>query len=331
MPRPKKDSELLHCRHDKNISEGMKLMNIKELQTFLKKCNCGIEFKKDERGERYEEYKDRYYLYAWPTSACGSGSFYFQNNRYFIIEPSDFDRPRFEEREVSEQEFIKEVLDFFIYHDDQYNIREKNPDVYEQINALYEQNKETLTSQIVFNRIIPFLPSDWSQLIFYAGYTTGSYSMKFYYKETGNHEYIDCFSIPGISKADLIKLFMDIDKTLSMDRILSDKKMWTIFTLTANSSGYIKSDYEYEDHSEDLVKFEATWERRYLRDSELVKTIHSETWGLELAIYRDDNGYFIVPAGNFDDNDIKCLGFSKNEADEYTKYINSPENYIEFA
>lgn len=46
--------------------------------------------------------------------------------------------------------------------------------------------------QKVFDMVKPFLINEWKKMVLYVGYTTGSYSMKFYTLDT-NGKYTDCF------------------------------------------------------------------------------------------------------------------------------------------
>lgn len=118
--------------------------------------------------------------------------------------------------------------------------------------------------QTIFDKVVDFLPDGWKKMIFFAEYTTGSYTMKFY-SENGNKEFLDCFSMPGVSKASLIKLFMEIDRDLSAQRKkLTSERTWTVFTMSVDSDGHMKTYYDYDDHSEDMVAFEKHWEAKYL-------------------------------------------------------------------
>ena len=86
--------------------------------------------------------------------------------------------------------------------------------------------------------------------------------MKFYAKL--NDEYIDCFSFEGVSKATLIKLFMKIDKVLKSERDkLSEKDKWTVFTMSVDSNGAMKTFFDYNDHSEDMIAFVEVIESDY--------------------------------------------------------------------
>lgn len=116
----------------------------------------------------------------------------------------------------------------------------------------------------IFEKVVDFLPEDWKNMVFFAGYTEGSYTMKFY-SENGNNEYVDCYKMPGASKVSLIKAFMDIDKVLAPQRKeLGKDKAWTVLTMKVDSDGHVKADYDYEDHSENMVSFEKAWEAKYL-------------------------------------------------------------------
>lgn len=117
--------------------------------------------------------------------------------------------------------------------------------------------------QNVFDLIQDYLPDGWENTVLFAGYTKGSYTMKFYAKL--NDEYIDCFSFEGTSKATLIKLFMKIDKVLKAERDkLSGKDKWTVFTMSVDSNGAMKTFFDYNDHSEDMIAFEKEWQKKYL-------------------------------------------------------------------
>lgn len=120
------------------------------------------------------------------------------------------------------------------------------------------------TFQEVFDLIQDFLPQNWKETIFFAGYTKGSYSMK-YYCRVGDGTFIDCFSFDDVSRADLLKLFINIDKILSKERASFDEKnRWTILTMIVDDSGKMKTEFDYDDHSEDMIAYENVWKKKYL-------------------------------------------------------------------
>ena len=123
--------------------------------------------------------------------------------------------------------------------------------------------KENNIFQNVFDLIQDYLPDGWKKTVLFVGYTKGSYSMKFYAKT--NSKYIDCFSFAGVSKADLIKLFMKIDKVLKAERDkLTGKDKWTVFTMLVDSTGTMKTFFDYDDHSDDMIEYEKKWKKKYL-------------------------------------------------------------------
>lgn len=118
--------------------------------------------------------------------------------------------------------------------------------------------------QSVFDIISDFLPEGWDRMVFFAGYTKGSYSMKFYSK-VKKGEFVDCFNLPGVSKAELIKSFMEIDRILSKSRAeLGEVNTWTVFSMSVDGNGKMKTDFEYDDHSEDMVAYEKKWAEKHL-------------------------------------------------------------------
>ena len=119
--------------------------------------------------------------------------------------------------------------------------------------------------QKVFDLIQPYLPEGWEKLILYVAYTTGSYSMKFY---TADYDgiYTDCFCQKNVNRAQLIKLFMEIDKILTMKRnSLDEKNKWSVMTMTVHSSGKIKAEFDYTDISKKAIEYEQNWREKYLK------------------------------------------------------------------
>ncbi len=118
--------------------------------------------------------------------------------------------------------------------------------------------------QKVFNKLIDTLPLNWDKMIFYVAYMTGSYSMKYYSKQK-NGEYVDCFNLETINRAELLKLFVELDGLLSEERSnLEDKDLWTVFTMVVDSDGKMKADFDYEDISTNSIDYEKLWKSKYL-------------------------------------------------------------------
>lgn len=119
--------------------------------------------------------------------------------------------------------------------------------------------------QNIFNKLQEFLPEKWSKVVLYIGYTAGSYTMK-YYTADSKGVYTDCFSQKGVNKADLIKLFMELDKICKKERMdLVDKNRWTVLSMVVDSDGNMKTDFDYADISENAITYEQGWKEKYLK------------------------------------------------------------------
>ena len=118
--------------------------------------------------------------------------------------------------------------------------------------------------QIIFDKLQEVVPVKWYKIVFYAGYTKGSYSMK-YYVDMGNGKYIDCFSLDGISNMQLMKLFVSIDKEIAEVRTkLDELEKWNVLTMIIDSKGSFKTDFDYNDISDNSISYEKDWKKRYL-------------------------------------------------------------------
>lgn len=118
--------------------------------------------------------------------------------------------------------------------------------------------------QKIFDILESVLPVGWKKMILFVGYTVGSYTMK-YYTSDKNGVYTDCFSQPGVNKAQLIKMFMEIDKELSVERKqLNDKNKWTVMTIIVDADGKMKTEYDYSDISQNAIAYEHKWKDKYI-------------------------------------------------------------------
>ncbi len=118
--------------------------------------------------------------------------------------------------------------------------------------------------QIIFDILQPALPDGWKKVVLFVGYTAGSYTMK-YYTSDAEGVYTDCFCQKGASKAQLIKLFMSIDKAVSTERkVLDEKNRWSVMTMIVCSDGSMKTEFDYSDISENAIAYERSWKEKYL-------------------------------------------------------------------
>lgn len=118
--------------------------------------------------------------------------------------------------------------------------------------------------QSIVNILQTVFPKEWDRIVFYAEYTTGSYSMKYYFKSESD-EYKDCYSIKEFNKAQFVKVYKEINKILSKERDnLSDENKWFAFTLILNADGKFKSEFDYNSHEEKVLQFQEDWKKKYL-------------------------------------------------------------------
>lgn len=117
--------------------------------------------------------------------------------------------------------------------------------------------------QELFDKILPYLPEKWKALTFFAGYTEGSYSMNFYVRNSED-EYCDCFQLSTITRACIVKLFADINKVLVKERENMEKRdKWTILTMMVDSDGNMKTEFDYRNHAEDMIRCENEWKKKF--------------------------------------------------------------------
>ena len=118
--------------------------------------------------------------------------------------------------------------------------------------------------QKIFDILQPIFPDGWENMIFYVAYTKGSYTMK-YYTSDNTGIYVDCFKNSEVDRGKLIKMFMEIDKTLSEERnLLEEKDKWTVMTMLVDSNGKMKSEFDYLDISENSIEYERKWKEKYI-------------------------------------------------------------------
>lgn len=118
--------------------------------------------------------------------------------------------------------------------------------------------------QKVYDVLAGLLPAKWMKVIFRADYTEGSYSMK-YYVAVDDGKFIDCYSLPEVSRPQIIQAFKEINKFLSSSRAnLPEKDKWSILTMTINANGSFKTDFDYADISESTISYTEDWEKKYL-------------------------------------------------------------------
>ena len=122
-----------------------------------------------------------------------------------------------------------------------------------------------LNYQAIFDVLQDVLPPVWEKVVFYAEYTEGSYSMKYFVNINGG-SFVDCYQLKEFSKAQIIKVFMNIDKMISPIRSQMEKgKRWNVLTLIVDASGKFRTEFDYADISENTISYHEEWKDKYLK------------------------------------------------------------------
>ena len=122
-----------------------------------------------------------------------------------------------------------------------------------------------LDYQAIFDVLQDVLPPVWEKVVFYAEYTEGSYSMKYFVNINGG-SFVDCYQLKEFSKAQIIKVFMNIDKMISPIRSQMEKgKRWNVLTLIVDASGKFGTEFDYADISENTISYHEAWKDKYLK------------------------------------------------------------------
>ena len=119
------------------------------------------------------------------------------------------------------------------------------------------------TYQNIFDLIQDHLPPMWKKVVLYAGYSTGSFSINFHVMNMDG-SYTDCHKLGISTKAQLIKLFMEINNVIKSSRKSVNLEAWTVFTMIVENNGNMITHFDYEDISESPIAHEKKWKEIYL-------------------------------------------------------------------
>lgn len=118
--------------------------------------------------------------------------------------------------------------------------------------------------QRLFDLISPYLPTGWRTTVVYAEFGETSYSIEFYVACKPD-AFIKCFDLPGIDEDELLDSFDDVANILLEQR--ADQTMgkpWSNMTMTIQSTGDMKTDYDYTSPDKLTFEHKQTWKERYL-------------------------------------------------------------------
>ena len=99
--------------------------------------------------------------------------------------------------------------------------------------------------QKIYETLDDVLPQKWEKIVFTALYGEESYEMK-YYADSGDGNMKDCFELAVVSKSQLIKTFIALNKIIAPERnALEPKHKWKKMTLNISANGEFNADFEY--------------------------------------------------------------------------------------
>ena len=117
--------------------------------------------------------------------------------------------------------------------------------------------------QKIFSELDRYLPENWDKVVAYFEYGEESYSFSFFVKE--REKYTKCYDLPGVSQGDIMKSFSSIDKILCAERKKNKSGLWSTMTMTIESNGHMKTDYDYSDLSTGTYQYKKNWKEKYLK------------------------------------------------------------------
>lgn len=119
--------------------------------------------------------------------------------------------------------------------------------------------------QKIFDILQETMETDWFRIIFYAGYADNNYSMK-YFVDAGEGRLRSCFEMPGFSMAEITKTFARMNNVISEERNkMGDQEKWTALTMIVDSTGEMKTFFDYTDLNENSIEYEKQWKKTYMK------------------------------------------------------------------
>ena len=67
-----------------------------------------------------------------------------------------------------------------------------------------------------------------------------------------------------IYQAQLLSYKVTIRYIPASDQTQADKDKWSSLTMRVEKNGAMKTDFDYEDHTDDMVLYEKKWKEKYL-------------------------------------------------------------------
>ena len=116
----------------------------------------------------------------------------------------------------------------------------------------------------LLDELLDVVPANWKKVVLHAEYTATSYSFKYFVNS--EDKYIDCFDLKGIDETLLIQKFMKLDEIIRPSRAgLSGKNKWSVMTVVFQNDGNFKTEFDYDDISENSIEYFQKWKTKYLK------------------------------------------------------------------
>ena len=106
------------------------------------------------------------------------------------------------------------------------------------------------------------LPSNWEKVVLFGQIEESSYELFFYVKI--ENKYVQCFELEKtheITRKDLRSIFK---KLFNIFKPYQAQDKWTVCTFILSSRGKFSIKYDYEDLSDNLLKYKEDWKKKYL-------------------------------------------------------------------
>lgn len=124
-------------------------------------------------------------------------------------------------------------------------------------------------TQKVVTILQEYLPNDWQEVVFYAGFYKDDCGYFKYFIKLANGKYIDCFTLipePEAGKKDILQeQLMKLNNEIKSFRTrLPEKHKWVCMIINFTSEGKFDKDYDYADgiKEDDLQAYVATYKNK---------------------------------------------------------------------
>ena len=130
------------------------------------------------------------------------------------------------------------------------------------------QADQQMTQKVV-TLLQEYLPNDWQEVVFYAGFYKDDCGYFKYFIKLANGEYIDCFTLipePEAGKKDILQeQLMKLNNEIKSFRTrLPKKHKWVCMVITFTNEGKFDKDYDYADgiKEDDLQAYVETYKNK---------------------------------------------------------------------